>query len=141
MVKTKTLFTELANAVVRRKKMIEIIAMVVVCVSLASFGQIYMKKGLNEVGGIRLNELLSMKIFSTVFNPSVFLGVVLYMLAAVLWLAALSMGNVSFMYPLMAIGYLLTAVLARFYFSESITPLRWLAILAIIGGVLLLMKS
>ena len=123
------------------KKMFTFLVLVLVCITLGSFGQIYIKKGLNEVGGFKLNEILSTKFFTTFLNPNVFLGLSLYVISTVFWLVLLSMGDVSFVYPFIALAYVLTAFLAIFYFNESISATRWIAILIIVGGVFLLMRS
>lgn len=123
-----------------KAKMIELIALVLVAVLLASFGQIYMKRGLKEKP-IDIREILSVKIFSTVFEPNVFLGLMLYFISAIIYLTVLSKAEVSYVYPMIAIGYVITAFLARMYFNESITALRWIGILLILGGVFLVAKS
>jgi drug/metabolite transporter (DMT)-like permease len=122
------------------EKMIELIALVLACVLMASFGQIYMKKGLKEKP-LDLKEILSTKIFSTVFEPNVFLGLTLYVISAIVWLTILSKADVSYVYPMIALGYIVTAFLARLYFNESITTLRWIGMLLILGGVFLIAKS
>lgn len=124
----------------RRKKMIELFALIAVAVLLASFGQVCMKKGLNEKP-LDVREIFSAKIFSTVFEPNVFLGLTLYVVSAVVYLTILSKAEISYVYPMIAIGYVITAFLAKMYFNESITALRWVGILLILGGVFLIAKS
>lgn len=124
----------------RRKKMIELFALVAVAVLLASFGQVYMKKGLKEKP-LDVREIFSAKIFSTVFEPNVFIGLTLYVVSAVVYLTILSKAEISYVYPMIAIGYVITAFLAKMYFNESITALRWVGILLILGGVFLIAKS
>jgi len=120
--------------------MIELFALVAVAVLLASFGQVYMKKGLKEKP-LDVREIFSAKIFSTVFEPNVFIGLTLYVVSAVVYLTILSKAEISYVYPMIAIGYVITAFLAKMYFNESITALRWVGILLILGGVFLIAKS
>lgn len=121
--------------------MIDVIAIVGVCVVLGSFGQILIKMGLTETGGIEISELLSTKFLTTVFQKYVFIGVMLYFLSTALWFVALSKAEVSYVYPLISMGYILTAFLARFFFNENIPLVRWFGILLIIGGVFLVTRS
>ena len=123
------------------KKMIELLIIVLVCVTMGGFGQIYMKIGLNRLGGIRLNEILTPKIFNTIFETHIFIGLMLYACATLLWFVALSKGEVSLVYPLISIGYIFTAFLSKLYFNENITMLRWFGILLIVGGVFLVAKG
>jgi len=121
--------------------MIDVIVLILICVIMGSFGQIYMKKGLKNLGGISLNEILSVKLFSTVFEIDVFTGLLLYGIATLLWLTVISRADLSFAYPLIALGYVVTAFLARIYFNENITLMRWLGILLVLGGVFLISKT
>lgn len=121
--------------------MIDVIALILVTVMLGSFGQVFMKKGLLEVGGIELGELLTKKLFSIVFQKYVFLGLVLYGVTTFLWFVVLSKADLSFVYPLVALGYVATAFLAKMYFNENITTMRWIGILVIIVGAALIMRS
>lgn len=140
----KRLFDKLGIVKLKKgggKKMLSFLALVLICVTLGSFGQIYIKKGLNEMGGLKFSEIFSTKVFTTLFNRYVFLGLALYGFASILWLVVLSMGDVSFVYPFISLGYVLTAFLAIFFFNENVSMTRWLAILIIVSGVFLLMRS
>lgn len=120
--------------------MINIFVLVSICVILGSFGQIYMKKGLKN-RPIDIQNVLSTKIFYTITEPNVFLGFFFYLLGSVIWLTVLSKADVSFVYPLISLGYILTAILARIYFNENISFIRWFGILLVIGGVFLITRS
>lgn len=128
-------------------RMFDTMILILICVLMGSFGQIYMKKGLKESGGLQLNQILSWRFFSTVFQPHVFIGLALYIGASVLWLVVLSKADVSFAYPLIALGYVVTAILARVYFpiigleSENISLMRWMGIMLILGGVALVTRT
>jgi len=116
-----------------------VLLIVLTCVTLGVFGQLAMKKGLNMLPYvISIRDLFSEKIFSIVFQNYVFIGIVLYMLASLLWLAALSQEELSFIYPLIAIGYVFTAILSKFLFHENLTMFRFFGILLICGGVYLI---
>ena len=121
--------------------MIDVIALILACVLIGSFGQICMKKGLENIGGIKLNELMSMKLLSTISETSVLTGLLLYGVSTLLWLVIISKADLSFAYPMIALGYVVTAFLARLYFNENITLMKWLGILLILGGVLLISKA
>ena len=111
---------------------------VLTCVILGVFGQLAMKKGLNMIDVISIRDLFSIRVFSIVFQRYVFIGIVLYLLASLFWLVALSQEELSFVYPLIAIGYVFTAILSKFLFNESLTMFRFFGILLICGGVYLI---
>lgn len=124
------------------KKMatVNVIILLLISVILGAFGQFSMKKGLKNKP-IELNELVSTKIFSTLFEPNVFLGALLYVVATLIWFVVLSNAELSFAYPLIALGYIITSVLAYFFLSENITVLRWLGIILIVIGAILIGRS
>ena len=97
--------------------------------------------GVGEKGGISLSELVTRKIFSILFNRYVFLGLLLYSISTILWFVILSKAELSFVYPLIALGYIVTAFLAKIYFNESLTLLRWSGIVLILIGAGLILKS
>jgi drug/metabolite transporter (DMT)-like permease len=61
--------------------------------------------------------------------------------ATVLWLLALSGLAISYAFPLLSVGYVLVAVLARLFLAESVPPRRWLGIAIISFGVVLIARS
>jgi len=122
---------------VKVKKM-SVLLLVFVSVILAVFGQLSMKMGMNSIGAIGLKNVFSSEIFSIVFQRFVFIGIILYIFSSMLWLVALSQEELSFIYPLISIGYILTAILSKFLFHESLTVFRFFGILLICGGVYLI---
>ena len=108
---------------------------------LAVFGQLSLKKGMNAVGSISVNDLFGAKLFSILSEKFVIAGIFLYFLSAAIWIVVLSQEEVSFAYPLVGLGYILTAILARFFFNENLTLFRILGILLIaVGAYLIVLK-
>jgi drug/metabolite transporter (DMT)-like permease len=122
------------NKPVKVKKM-SVLLIILGCVIVGVFGQLSMKRGLNEIGVIGLTDIFSSRFFTIIFQKYVFIGVFLYMLASLLWLVALSQAELSFAYPLISIGYVFTAILAWFLFGEKLTFFKIFGILMICGGV------
>lgn len=110
--------------------------LVFISVFLGAMGQIAMKNGMN---GVEINQIFDLP--KIVSNTYVWLGLSLYGVSAVFWLVALTRFDVSYMYPLVSMGYVLTAVFAYVFLHESIGVCRWLGILLIICGVLLIVRS
>jgi len=120
-------------------KRMSVLLIILICVILGVFGQLSMKKGLNMLpDAISIRDLFSTEVFSVVFQRYVFLGLFLYALASLFWLVALSQEELSFVYPLISMGYIFTAILSKFFFNESLTLFRFFGILMICGGVYLI---
>jgi multidrug transporter EmrE-like cation transporter len=53
----------------------------------------------------------------------------------------LSRVHLSFAYPILALGYVLTALCSWYLFNEAISPTRWAGIIVICVGVVLVSRS
>jgi drug/metabolite transporter (DMT)-like permease len=74
-------------------------------------------------------------------TPWVVVGFALYVTGAVLWLVVLGRADVSYAYPFVSLGFVLTAAYAYFWLHEAITPGRILGIVLISAGVWFVAKS
>jgi drug/metabolite transporter (DMT)-like permease len=62
------------------------------------------------------------------------LGVVLYGLAAAIFVLALKGGTLVLLYPLISTSYIWTSLLAVRIFGEEMNSLKWIGVLLIVGG-------
>jgi multidrug transporter EmrE-like cation transporter len=115
-----------------------VLFLILICVGMGVIGQLSMKKGMNTIGNIVVKDVLSTRIFEILLQKYVFIGMIFYVLASFLWLVILSQEELSFVYPLISIGYIITAILSKLFFNESLTLFRLLGILLIFGGVYLI---
>lgn len=123
------------------KKMYLGLTIVFICVLFGAAGQIMLKNGITKLGGLELSEIFSLRLFTVLFNPWIFFGIALYAVSMILWLVALSSLDVSFIYPLISIGYIVTAVFAMIFLKEQVGILRWMGIFLIVGGSFLILRS
>jgi multidrug transporter EmrE-like cation transporter len=111
-----------------------VLILIFASILLGVIGQLSMKKGMLNVGEISVTELFGKKLFSVVFEKFVFIGIALYITSAAFWLVILSQEELSFAYPLIGIGYIVTAILAKIFFHESLTMFKILGIILIVVG-------
>ena len=120
-------------------------ALILVSISVvgASIGQIVMKQGMNQVGEIgSIRQLFSLRTLLVIFtNKYVLSGMICYGFISILWLGAMSTLNISFMYPLLSLAYVVTAVAALIFLKESITIWQWAGILLVVGGCFLIIRT
>lgn len=88
-------------------------------------------QGLGPVAGTPLG------LIEPLFHPWVALGVSLLIVWTLSHMALLSWADLSFVLPVTAIGYVLTAFAGRFLLGEAISPMRWGGIVLITAGVTL----
>jgi drug/metabolite transporter (DMT)-like permease len=119
------------------------LTLVLICVLAGAAGQILWKEGMSNLGRINgIGDLLQVKTVWDIFtNKYILLGIILYAMSVFLWLGAMSTLDVSFMYPLLSLGYIVTAILAMVFIGENITLLRWAGIVVIIAGCFMITKS
>lgn len=107
--------------------------LIFVPIILAAVGQLILKVGMNNLGTFNL--------FKTFTNPTVILGLFFYGASLILWLMVLSKEKLSFVYPLVAFSYVVTVLMSKFILKEPVPTLRWVGLLAIIVGILIIAKS
>jgi len=108
-------------------------------VLLVNLGNLVAKYGLQQTS-FSSNALISSYIgFFT--NPFVVLGLASVGISSVFWLAALSKADLSYAYPMISMGYIITAVASWIFFEENLTILRMAGIFVICSGVLLMSRS
>jgi len=97
--------------------------------------QIMLKQGMTSVGAFSFGTEPALQvIFRIVFNPYVFLGLVIFVVSMASHLFVLSRVDVSFAYPFLSIAYVLVAVYAYFFLSEQITFNQIIGIGLIVAG-------
>lgn len=74
-------------------------------------------------------------------NPMVWLGTSLLIVFFVLYSAALSWADLSFVLPATAFGYVLNVAAGHYFLNESVTPARWAGSVIITLGVFLVSRS
>jgi uncharacterized membrane protein len=78
---------------------------------------------------------------AALFQPSVTIGVLLFILWMLSRMALLSWADLSYVLPVTSIGYVLVAILGKVVLNERITPMRWTGILLIMAGAALVSAS
>jgi drug/metabolite transporter (DMT)-like permease len=119
--------------------MTNIIIILIVAAIIESVGIAVLKGGLNEISGAReisIGEIARVigngatngKILAGVGLEAVFFGCLLYMM---------SVRDVSFIWPLTSLGFIVTTLAAEFILHEKVTAPRWAGVLLIAIGALL----
>ena len=119
-----------------------VLALIMVDVALNVTGQLSLKHGMTKLGNFSLSLSTLPPVFvNAALNPYVLLGLVCYGLGFLVWLIVLAKAEVSYAYPLISLGYVFTAILARLLIGESVSLTRMAGILVICAGVFLVARS
>lgn len=104
-------------------------------------GQTALKLGVSQPG-VAETATGVFSIIGLIFkSPLVMLGLVFYAAGALAWIAVLARLDLSVAYPFLALNFVLVTLSGRFLLGETVPPLRWLGILVIIAGILLVARS
>jgi len=101
-------------------------------VLFGSTGDVAVSRGMKglDVSANNLPEL-----FHAIFTPWVGVGIVLLLAFMAAYMTALSWADLTYVLPATALGYILMALLAKFFLQENVTPARWAGIVLISLGV------
>jgi drug/metabolite transporter (DMT)-like permease len=112
------------------------------CVVVNSFGQLFLKKGMTSIGkiGFELGRLVP-TLSSAFSNGFVLLGFFLYGISALLWMVVLSRVDLSFAYPFVSLSYVMVILFSWLLLNENLPLIRVVGVLVICLGVYLVSRS
>jgi drug/metabolite transporter (DMT)-like permease len=119
-----------------------VLLLILVDVILNVTGQLSLKYGMARIGNFSLSLSTLPPVFlKAASNFHVLLGLLCYGLGFMVWLVVLSKAEVSYAYPLISLGYVFTAILARALFGEAVGATRLAGICVTCIGVFLIARS
>ena len=99
----------------------------------ASVGDSLLSHGMKQVGPVDLHHLNLL--WHALFNPFVDIGIILLIGFFACYMTALSFADLTFVMPATAFGYVVVALLSRFWLHEHLSVSRWIGILLITSAV------
>ena len=99
----------------------------------AAIGDTFLARGMKQVGNISLHSLPDL-VF-TILDPWVALGILFLLAFFAAYMTALSWADLTYVLPATSLGYVLLALIAKFYLHEQVSTLRWVGIGLISAGV------
>jgi drug/metabolite transporter (DMT)-like permease len=93
--------------------------------------QMFLKTGMNK------EQMLSIKIF---FNPKIIIGLIIYVIATLIWLYLLPKVVFSIAYPLNSVAYIFSMFMSYFLLGETITITKIIGTLIIIAGIIIIVQ-
>jgi len=117
---------------------VKTVILIVIMVSVAPLGDIFLGKGMKQIGampGWTPSGLFDF-FFRAFTSGTIWLGIGLLLAFFVAYLTVLSWADYSYVLPASSISTLVVALLARFVLHETVRPLRWAGVAMICLGVL-----
>ena len=106
-------------------------------------GVVFLSKGLKQIGEVKTRtavEILRV-VQSGATNANILLGVVLEAVFFGTLLYLMSQADLSFIWPLTALGFVLTTLAAKFLLHEEVSAVRWGGVILIMAGTALISWS
>ena len=89
----------------------------------ASLGDSCLKRGMEQVGSVDVHHLGLL--WHALFNPYVDVGILLLIGFFASYTTALSWADLTFVMPATAFGYVVIALMGRFWLHETLSLSRW----------------
>jgi uncharacterized membrane protein len=119
---------------IRIKTLVMILAMVV----CANTGDLLLKRGMTKIGAVEISASgLRHALFLTVTNGTIWLGILFLTGFMISYMTVLSWADYSYVMPAGAFGYATLTLFAVTFLHEAVSPRRWVGVLLICFGVLL----
>ena len=116
--------------------MIRLLTVLLVGLCLEAVGVVFLSRGLKEVGEmdrVSVSEVLRL-LRAGITNGPLLAGIAFEAAFFGCLLHLMSRGDVSFVWPLTSLGFVLTTLAARFVLNEAVSPLRWVGVCLIVLG-------
>jgi uncharacterized membrane protein len=94
-----------------------------------AFGNLFLSLGMRKAGDA--------DILTALFEPQAMLGIVLLIAWLLARMAMFSWADLTYVLPVTAFGYVVSAMLGKWFQDETITTQRWFGIALIVAGVVL----
>ena len=120
----------------------QFIPLILFTVATNFFSQIMLKKGMTVLPSFALTAGgIASSVFTILFNPWVFFGLVMMVVSMGSHLIVLSRVEISFAYPFLGLSFVLITLWGYFVLGEAVTIWRVAGVLLICSGVALVARS
>jgi drug/metabolite transporter (DMT)-like permease len=116
--------------------MTRLLAVLITGLFLEAIGVVLLSRGLKEIGELErvgVSEILRM-VRAGITNRNLIAGIAFEAAFFGCLLHLMSRGDVSFVWPLTSLGFVLTTLAARLVLREEVSPLRWFGVCLIVLG-------
>jgi drug/metabolite transporter (DMT)-like permease len=120
--------------------MARILVILLIALLFEAIGVVFLSRGLKEIGDLKEVSVSAVKhlVVQGVTNPHIFLGVFFEALFFVGLLMLMSKADVSFVWPMTSLSFVVTTIAAKIYLHEHVPPLRWSGVCLIMMGAALI---
>jgi uncharacterized membrane protein len=116
---------------------IKTFAMILVMVACANAGDLMLKRGMTQIGAVPLSVAgLGHAFVLTVASATIWIAILFLIGFTASYMMLMSWADYSYVMPAGAFGYALLTLLAVIFLHERVSPRRWIGVILICVGVL-----
>jgi uncharacterized membrane protein len=117
---------------------IKTLFMVLLMVVCANLGDLMLKRGMLQIGAVQISGAgIWHALLSTIHNGTIWLGIFFLIGFTLCYMTAVSWADYSYVMPAGAFGYAIQTILAVVILHEAVNTQRWIGVVLIVTGVLL----
>ena len=123
--------------------MAKLILILLIGLVFEAVGVVLLKKGITQVGEVKqINAAEIIRVVKAgVTSPTVLLGVFFEALFFACLLVLMAESDISFLWPLTALSFVMTTVAALIFLGETVSSIRWAGVVFIVIGAGLISYS
>lgn len=110
------------------------------CIFVVS-GHLLIKAGLNAAAASTTAGSVLVRLSHLLLQIEVLAGLAIYFLGSVCWMIAVAQQEISFLYPLSSVNYMLVMVASSLILHELISPKRAAGVVLIVLGMFLMNRN
>ncbi|HEY8910041.1 MAG TPA: EamA family transporter [Desulfosporosinus sp.] len=110
------------------------LAVALVSIVLGATGQFLFRLGMLHYGKVTVTGIWR-QLGSIILTPTIFLGFSCFGISSILWLVVISRWELSYAYPLVALGYVLAILYGTLLLHETLTLPKLLGSFLILAGI------
>jgi len=105
-------------------------------------GQLLLKVGMSQLGALEISvAAIPSLIMRIILSPYIIVGLAIYFGGVFFWLLALNRADLSYVYPFASLSYVLITLASWLLLHEAVPPMRWIGLVVICIGVMLVARS
>ncbi|EGW41163.1 EamA family transporter [Desulfosporosinus sp. OT] len=108
-----------------------------VSIVLGASGQFLFRLGMLHYGKVSVTGIWR-QLGSIILTPAIFLGFMCFGVSSILWLVVISRWELSYAYPLVALGYVIAILYGTLLLHENLTLAKILGSCLILAGISIL---
>ncbi len=119
--------------------MTKLLLILITALVLEAVGVVYLSKGVKQIGELhQYNAGEIVRVVRAGFtNPYIWIGLGLETVFFILLLVLLHGWDVSLIWPLTSLGFVLTTISAKYIRHEEVSTMRWSGVILIVAGAIL----